>query len=408
MRVARNHMRDHIYVDARGRRIRRMSFEQRVQLQKRYRAQLPGWRRSMVGYFMSVPLIAAILAVTLYMRSALGSVLFPSSLFIVAVLLLALFWGVGPALFAVLLSAAMLEYWFVGPSDQLGVESWRDILQLGPVILSGLVIALITAQRERARLQALETEQELQTYAEELEETNRKLADANMTKDRFLSVASHELKTPITTIQGQAQLMLRRLSHQQDGKGVDGVERALTRINEQTGRLTVLVDELLDVNSMRSGKAALKLKKADLTVLCRDVVEDQHLLTGREVIFEARGEQPIVMAVDGDRFAQVLTNLVSNAVKYSAEGVPVNVALEKVDGHVMMSVKDRGRGIAKDQQQHIFETFYRTPDAQSSSEHGLGLGLSISKDIVERHGGKIWCESEKGKGSTFYVEFPGA
>ncbi len=402
MRAAQNST----YLDTRGRRIKRMSFEQRVQLQQHYRAQVPKWRRSIVGYFVAIPLITAILVATLYMRSMLGNVLFPSSLFIVAVLLVALFWGVGPALFAILLSAGILEYWFVDPIARFGLESWHDALQLGPVILSGLVIALITAQRERARLQALAAEQELQSYAEELEETNQKLADANMTKDRFLSVASHELKTPITTIQGQAQLMLRRLSHQQDGRGVDGVERALTRINEQTGRLTVLVDELLDVNSMRSGKTSLRLKKTDLTALCKDVVEDQHLLTGRTIIFEPHGEQPIVLVVDSDRFAQVLTNLISNAVKYSAEGEPVHVVLEQVDGRVMMGVKDKGHGIAKDQQQHIFETFYRTPDAQSSEEHGLGLGLAISKDIVERHGGRIWCESERGKGSTFYVEFP--
>ena len=133
--------------------------------------------------------------------------------------------------------------------------------------------------------------------------------------------------------------MLRRLSHQQDGRGVEGVERALTRINEQTGRLTVLVDELLDVNSMRSGKASLRLKKTDLTALCKDVVEDQHLLTGRTISFEPQGEQPVVLVVDSDRFAQVLTNLISNAVKYSAQGEPVNVVLEQVDGRVMMGVK---------------------------------------------------------------------
>jgi signal transduction histidine kinase len=402
MRVARSGT----YLDARGRRIKRMSFEQRVELRKHYNAQVPQWRRAIVGYVIAIPMIAAILVITLYMRSMLGSVLFPSSLFIVAVLLMALLWGVGPALFAILLSAGILEHWFINPLNYFDLSRWRDLLQLGPVILSGMVIALITAQRERARLQALAAEQELQTYAEELEATNQKLADANMTKDRFLSVASHELKTPITTIQGQAQLMLRRLGHQQqDGRGVDGVERALTRINEQTGRLTVLVDELLDVNSMRSGKAALKLKKADLTALCKDVVEDQRLLTGREILFEEQGE-PIVTLVDSDRFSQVLTNLISNAVKYSSEDKPVCVELGRMDGRVVLSVKDQGRGIAKDQLQHIFEMFYRTPDAQSSSEHGLGLGLSISKDIVERHGGRIWCESERGKGSTFSVEFP--
>jgi signal transduction histidine kinase len=283
-------------------------------------------------------------------------------------------------------------------------SDWQTVLQLLPFVISGLIIALITSQRERARLLALETEQELQTYAEELEAANQRLEDANQMKDRFLSIASHELKTPITTIRGQAQLMLRRIS-KKSPTDLNGITATLERINEQTTRLTMLIDELLDVSSMRAGKAQLNRRTCDIRDLCRQVVEDQRLLTGRPIGL-TMPDTPQSMHVDVDRLSQVLTNLISNAVKYSPDNSPVAVVLDNQPECVTIRVQDQGRGIPKDQQEHIFETFYRTPDAQSSAKRGLGLGLAITRDIVERHGGKIRVESEENRGSTFIVELP--
>jgi signal transduction histidine kinase len=110
--------------------------------------------------------------------------------------------------------------------------------------------------------------------------------------------------------------------------------------------------------------------------------------------------------VDRDRIVQVLVNLVSNAVKYSPVETSVQVCVYQGDDKVVIQVRDQGKGIAPEQQKHIFEMFYRTPEAQSSSKRGLGLGLAITKDIVERHNGRISFESEPGKGSTFVVELP--
>ena len=114
----------------------------------------------------------------------------------------------------------------------------------------------------------------------------------------------------------------------------------------------------------------------------------------------------VVVDTDCERIAQVIVNLVSNAVKYSPEGSPVEVRVGTHEAMAHIEVQDHGKGIRKEQQEHIFDTFYRTPDAQASSKFGLGLGLSICKDIVERHGGRIWCESAPGKGSTFLVDLP--
>ena len=114
----------------------------------------------------------------------------------------------------------------------------------------------------------------------------------------------------------------------------------------------------------------------------------------------------MTIVADRDRLSQVVTNLLTNAVKYSPEESEVLLRLSQSDTQACIEVQDFGKGIADKQLPHIFDTFYRTPDAQASSKFGLGLGLAICKDIVERHGGRIWVESKVGKGSTFFVELP--
>jgi signal transduction histidine kinase len=381
-----------------------MSFEQRGRLRKDYMANIPRWRSPLIGYLVSIPVTVVVIMCELYIAKIFGQFLFSSTFSVLSILFVALFWGVGPAVFAIALNSGALYLYFVLPHNGYNVENWRDSLQLLPFIVSGLVIALITAQRERARIQALATEEELQLYAQELEEANQRLEDANQMKDRFLSIASHELKTPVTTIRGQAQLMLRRLSKQKTSlSDIDGVATTLGRINDQTSHLTMLIDELLDVSSMRTGKMVLNKSSCDLSVLCREVIEDQQLLTEREITVHMP-EKPVIIDVDANRITQVMSNLISNAIKYSPDNAVVEVCLRLEEDWVVLQVKDHGKGIKKEQQEHIFETFYRTPDAQSSSKQGLGLGLAITKDIVERHEGSIWCESEQGNGSSFFVK----
>jgi signal transduction histidine kinase len=383
-----------------------MSLAQRKILRQQYEAKMPGWRQPIMGYLVSILLVALAVAATSMLKNVLGDFYFPGALLILAVLFVAIIWGVGPSLLALFLSTILLDYSIMSPTDLFNIQRWMDGVQLVPFIVSGLTVAIITAQRERERLKTLAAEQELQAYAEELETINHKLEDANQMKDRFLSIASHELKTPITIIRGQAQLAHRRLSKQKTlPTDLEGVPLALDRINSQTGRLTALIDELLDVSSMRNGKAELRKRKGDLREICRETVEDQRLLTGRSILLEMPPD-PINLSTDRDRISQVLVNLVSNAVKYSPEEKPIEVCVHQQREDVLIQVRDHGKGIRKDQQTRIFETFYRTPDAQASAKQGLGLGLAISKEIVERHGGQIWCESERGDGSTFFVALP--
>src|SRR6266487_1583401 len=393
--------------DSRGRPHKMVSLEKRVELRKLYVAQMPRWRHPLVGYLASVPFVALGLAVVLLAKYFLitDRFYFLGAPMMVSVLLIALFWGVGPALLGVLLGALALDYFFIPLSGQFNFTNWNGVLQILPFVVGGIVIAIITGQRESARMRALIAEEEAIERANELATANEELEKANKLKDQFLSIASHELKTPITTIRGQAQITLRRLSKQRElAPELAIISTALEKIDQQTQRLNSLVDELLDLSSLRAGKVGLQLSSCDLVNVCRDVIEDQRLLSGRTIEMEA----PSSLQVQGDcnRLGQVVVNLVSNAIKYSPEESLVEVRLDQSDTVAILEVRDAGKGIPEDQQAHIFEPFYRALDAQASSTRGMGLGLAISKDIVERHGGRIWCESRPGNGTVFIVELP--
>jgi len=214
------------------------------------------------------------------------------------------------------------------------------------------------------------------------------------------------LKTPITVIRGRAQLMLGRISKQPERSAEqEGFLATLEKIDQQAQRLTSLINDLLDINSIRTGRLKLQLKREDLVEVCREVVAEQRLLTERAIRLEAHAA-PVLMLIDRDRLGQVLTNLVSNALKYSPEGTPVEVHVHLYGDTARILVCDGGPGIPEEQRALIFEPFYRAPGAQDPSKRGWGLGLAICKEIVEQHGGRIWCESTPGAGSTFLVELP--
>ncbi len=226
-------------------------------------------------------------------------------------------------------------------------------------------------------------------------------------KDNFLSMASHELKTPMTTILGQAQLMKRRLAKIPElSADLTFMRAALESIDNQTRRMNSLVDDLLDLYNIRAGKIELHVAACDLISICHDVVREQRLLTGRTIQLDVPAS-PIIMQADADRLSQVIANLVNNALRYSPEDSTVQVFVDTHHDVSIIEVCDAGVGMSQEEQAHIFEPFYRSPDnVCTSSKSGLGLGLSISKDIIERHGGRIWCRSRLGQGSTFIVEIP--
>jgi signal transduction histidine kinase len=228
-------------------------------------------------------------------------------------------------------------------------------------------------------------------------------------------MASHELKTPLTSISGLAQVLLRRMRRRvEQGRPSDeewmdeqhGHVQRLELLNSQTVRLGRLIDELLDVSRIESGKLEFHWSPVDLATLVYEVAERLQMTTTTHTIaVETDGvSQPVV--ADRDHLEQVLDNLVTNAIKFSPGGGTIRVVLEAVPDRVVLRVTDPGVGIPASQLEAIFGLFYQAEDPVSRRTGGMGLGLYISREIVTRHGGRIWAESALNTGSTFSVSLP--
>src|SRR5215203_5918329 len=228
--------------------------------------------------------------------------------------------------------------------------------------------------------------------------------DLDQQKDALLALASHELKTPITTIKGYSQLALRATGQ----LGNEKLRRTLTTIDEQANRLTRLVNEMLEVSRIQSDTLPLHEDHVDICELVREVVESL-ATTAPEFTIDIDVEKtPVIVFIDRQRIEQVITNLVQNAVKYSGDSrkIEVTTKIDDTGNCILVSVRDYGVGIPIDQQDQVFMRFFRARNVFATSYTGLGLGLYISHEIVDRHGGRLWLESEEGKGSTFYFTLP--
>lgn len=220
-------------------------------------------------------------------------------------------------------------------------------------------------------------------------------------KSDFLSMASHELKTPLTSLKMFIDLLFREL----DNGDQEKKKYFAKRIMDQASRLTELTNDLLDVSRIETGKLSLNIEKFSINELIEDTVEGIQATTKKHKIIIKNSDKVEVNA-DRYRIYQVLVNLLTNAVKYSPNGKLITIEIKKDESNVVVSVKDNGRGIAKEQHKRIFERLYQVTDPEEKTFPGLGLGLFISKEIVARHNGSIWLKSAKGKGATFYFSLP--
>jgi signal transduction histidine kinase len=226
--------------------------------------------------------------------------------------------------------------------------------------------------------------------------------DAARLKEDFLSSAAHDLKTPLTGIVTQAQVLQRR-AQRDPAAPADRV--GLERLLEQSLRLKRLVLELLDVTRLEYGSLIGEREDVDLAALVQSLAEHEKV-RWRRVRLETNG--PVVVAVDPPRFEQVVTNLVENGLKYAPGQTPILVRVMSDNGEARISVQDQGIGIPTEDQPLVFERFHRARNVDDRSFAGMGLGLYIARGIVEQHGGRIWVDSTPGVGSTFHVALPSA
>lgn len=237
-------------------------------------------------------------------------------------------------------------------------------------------------------------------------ETQRELQETIRARDEFLSIASHELKTPLTSIRLQTQVVQRSIAKRDpDALAPERVLKLVEQTDKQVVRLVRLVDDMLDIARIRAGKLNIAREHFDLCDSVKDVLERL-----KPEFAAAGGVEPVLECGDLSygrwdriRIEQVVTNLLTNAMRYG-KGNHVSIRIEKEDRVARLCVRDHGVGIAKENHERIFNRFERAISANEVS--GLGLGLFITKQIVDSHSGKIWVDSELGKGATFFVELP--
>ena len=226
-------------------------------------------------------------------------------------------------------------------------------------------------------------------------------------KTEFVSLASHQLRTPLTSIKWYAELLL----EEKEGKKLGAEERDFVKeIHGGNERMVELVNDLLNVSRIETGKKfTIEKKSNEIIPIIKQAIKEHEIVAQQkniEIICEKKIDEKIILLVDKEKILQVFHNFISNAIKYSSEGKKIYVGCDEEKDRYVFHVKDEGEGIPKDQQDKIFQKFFRASNVILTGAEGTGLGLYIAKSIVEGHEGKTWFESEENKGTTFFVSLP--
>jgi PAS domain S-box-containing protein len=216
----------------------------------------------------------------------------------------------------------------------------------------------------------------------------------NKRKDEFIGFASHELKTPLTTLKGFLEIA---------EEGGIGTDQLFPKVKKQIERLEIIISDLLDISRIQAGKLDLVFKTTGLVSLIRDSIDLVN--TSNHKLVVKYPVEDVNLCIDGNKISQVLVNLLSNAAKYSEKNTTIHLEAEIFGDMVQIEVTDEGAGIAEGDLKKIFDQYYRAGGTQKEIK-GMGLGLFISKVIIEAHSGRIWAKSKVGKGSTFTIQFP--
>jgi two-component system sensor histidine kinase VicK len=220
-------------------------------------------------------------------------------------------------------------------------------------------------------------------------------------KNDFIGMVSHELKTPLTSMRGYVQMLLLKMRKADDEFAISSLEKT----NTQIGKMTKMINGFLNVSRLESGKIHIDHKVFDLALLVKETEEESINTISSHTIVFAPVEETIVNA-DRDKIGQVINNLISNAVKYSVAGSTIHVACVTIENRALVSVRDEGMGIKPQDASKIFERYYRVEGTQMFSISGFGIGLYLCAEIIHRHEGEIWVDSDFGKGSTFSFSLP--
>jgi two-component system sensor histidine kinase KdpD len=336
-----------------------------------------GLRNNLYPYLISVVLVLIMTLLGEFLKRRLE----PTNIvmfYLLAVVMVAIRWGQGPAIVTSILSVLAFDFFLVPPYLTLNVHDFEYLFTFAAFLAVGLIVSTLTS-KVRAQIIQRQTE---------------KLHTA------LLSSISHDLKTPLVSITGTLSALL-------DSKSkldVQQKQELLETAREESERLNRIVNNLLDMTRTESGVLRISRKPCDLRDFigtCLEQLKDK--IGGRKIDISIPKDMPEV-AVDFLYMLKAFVNVIDNALKYSPDGSPIEIEASCIGGKALVSVRDHGYGIPKEDLGRIFDKFYRVERAQNVT--GTGLGLSISKNIIEAHGGRISAESIPGKGAAFIIEFP--
>ena len=319
--------------------------------------------------------------------------------------------GLASVLYSALVGA---EYWQLIPHVHLEgfvtIQRFQRGIYVGAVLFSlaislfftaYLASAIAEALRRRER-QLLEANQSCEIRAGELGQLNARLAELDKARSQFIRLVTHELRAPVAAIQSYLRLIL-------DGYVPPEKEREIIVKSERRAlEQLALISDLLELARLQEKRDEGKLEPVDMADVLRSVADlMQARAAEKDLLFSVEVEPnlPTVQA-NPEHIKQIWTNLISNAIKYTEPGGIVVVSLVQNANYVVGVVRDTGIGMTPEQRAHLFEEFYRTEEAKAMERQGTGLGLSIVKRVIESYGGRVWVESEKGKGSKFSFAFP--
>jgi signal transduction histidine kinase len=325
-------------------------------------------RSTVKRYGVPLILICLLILTNIFLHTLLTDIR-SFRLLTLAVILSAWYGGFGPGIMATLITGFIDYFFFLG--IQFPLLSFDRLFLTFIFLIVGFIISFITES----------------------------LRQANQQKDNFLGFASHELKNPLAVIKGYAGVLEKKAEHKNAKEFAD----LAVKINQQTTNATMLIDDLLDITRIREGKITYRFEEFSIDALVKESIENQKkALNSHTIIFKKEGSAVHTVWADRGRMGQVLTNLISNAIKYSPNANKIIVTVKNRKTTVTISVKDFGIGITREAQKKIFQPFFRSNRAEASTK-GLGVGLYIVQRIITQHKGKLLVESTLNKGSTFSV-----
>lgn len=223
----------------------------------------------------------------------------------------------------------------------------------------------------------------------------------HLRKVKFIDMVSHELKTPLTTLKAYVQMLNSWAKKRKDSFTMG----TLSKVERQVKKMSAIINGFLNLSQVDSGKIQLIKENFQLDELIKEIIEESRLITPGCVITLSHCESIIVNA-DRDKIDQVIINLITNAIKYSAKDLPIEICCRSASDMIHVSVKDQGIGIKPKDQKKLFRRYFRVASEKTRKIPGFGLGLYLCAEIIKHHNGKLWVESEEGKGSSFFFSLP--